>query len=350
MGAPSRRGNMSDEIVMDGSRGEGGGQILRSSLALSMATGKPFRIDRIRANRKKPGLMRQHLTAVQAAARICSAHVEGDAIGSTHLSFRPGPMIPGEYRFSVGTAGSTTLVFQTVLPALLTAGKPFAFELEGGTHNPASPCLDFLDRVFLACLKPMGVEARITVERRGFYPAGGGKWRVEVVPPAGLGSLEILARGEFLSQRARVIWSKVPPHVAERERAHLKSRLGLPDGHILIEEARDSIGPGNVILVELAYENISEIASGYGAFGVASEAVAEEVALACREYQKHGAPVGEHLADQLLLPMVLGAGGAFRTSPLTLHSRTNIETIGRFVSRPIEVRPLEGRMVEVRVI
>lgn len=341
---------MGEEIELDGSQGEGGGQILRSSLALSMATGRPFRIDRIRANRKKPGLMRQHLTAVQAAARVCSAQVEGDAIGSSRLSFRPGPMTPGEYRFSVGTAGSSTLVFQTLMPALLTTGKPFAFTLEGGTHNPASPCLDFLDKVYLACLKRMGVEARITVERRGFYPAGGGRWTVAVDPPPKLAPLEILERGEFLSQHATVIWSKIPPNVAERERAHLKSRLGLEAGQILIEEARDSIGPGNVVLVELRYANIAEVLSGFGAFGVSSETVAEGVVRECREYQKGGAPVGEHLADQLMLPMALGAGGAFRTSPLTLHSRTNIETIGKFLPRPIEVHPLDGRQVEVRVI
>ncbi len=338
-----------DMVVLDGSQGEGGGQILRSSLALSMATGKPFRISGIRAGRKKPGLMRQHLTAVQAAARVCSALVEGDVIGSTNLSFRPGPMIPGEYKFSVGTAGSSTLVFQTLMPALLMTGKPFAFSLEGGTHNPASPCLDFLDKVYLACLQRMGVEAKITVERRGFYPAGGGKWKVEVVPPAAMLPLEILERGKFLSQHVCVVWSKIPAHVPERESAYLKGKLGLQEGQIRIEEATDSLGPGNVILAELRYENISEIVTGFGEYGVGSETVAEEVVRACREYQKSGAPVGEHLADQLLLPMALGAGGVFRTMPLSSHSRTNIETIGRFLDKGIEVRELEGRVVEVRI-
>jgi RNA 3'-terminal phosphate cyclase (ATP) len=127
-----------------------------------------------------------------------------------------------------------------LMPALLTTGRPFAFTLEGGTHNPASPCLDFLDKVYLASLKRMGVEARITVERRGFYPAGGGRWTVAVDPPPKLAPLEILERGEFLSQRASVFWSKIPPSVAERERAHLKSRLGLEEGQIMIEKARDS--------------------------------------------------------------------------------------------------------------
>jgi RNA 3'-terminal phosphate cyclase (ATP) len=342
---------MQDEsmVVLDGSQGEGGGQILRSSLSLSMATGKPFSIDRIRAGRKKPGLLRQHLTAVQAAARVCSAQVEGDELGSTRLTFRPGPMIPGEYSFSVGTAGSSTLVFQTLMPALLMTGRPFAFTLEGGTHNPASPCLDFLEKVYLACLKRMGVEARIIVERRGFYPAGGGKWTVEVDPPAKMGRLEILERGGFLSLQARILWSKIPPGVAERERAYLQAKLGLQPGEIAFEEARDSIGPGNVVLVELRYENITEIMTGYGSFGVSSEAVADGVVEECRAYQKHGAPVGEHLADQLLLPMALAGGGRFRTMPLSPHARTNIETIGQFLDRNIEVRELDYIVFEVDI-
>jgi RNA 3'-terminal phosphate cyclase (ATP) len=338
-----------DMVELDGSAGEGGGQILRSALTLSMATGKPFRIARVRANRKRPGLMRQHLTCVQAAAKVCSAHVEGDSLGSIELAFRPGPMIPGEYRFAIGTAGSTTLVFQTLAPALLMTGKPFALTLEGGTHNTASPCLDFLDRVYLACLKRMGVESSIALERRGFYPAGGGRWRVEVVPPRELRRLELPERGRFLSLHAKVLWNKIPEHVPQRELAYLKEKLGLETDHAGMEEAKDSPGPGNVILAEARYENITEIVTGFGEFGVASEAVAQGVIEELREYQGHGAPVGAHLADQLLLPMVLGPGGAFRTQPPTPHTRTNIETIGRFVPRPIEIREAADKTVEIRV-
>jgi RNA 3'-terminal phosphate cyclase (ATP) len=340
----------SEEMVtLDGSQGEGGGQILRSSLTLSMATGRPFRIHRIRANRSKPGLMRQHLTAVQAAGKICSAKVEGDAIGSTELTFRPGALRTGDYHFSVGTAGSTTLVFQTVMPALLTTGTPFAMTLEGGTHNSASPCLDFLERVYLPCLEKMGVQSRISVERRGFYPAGGGKWHVEIRPPQSLAPFELLEKGAFGSLRAKIIWAKIPGMVPERESAYLKKKLGLEDGRMEIEEARDSIGPGNAILAEIRYGNVTEIATGFGEYGVSSEAVADGVVREIREYQKSGAPVGPHLADQLLIPMVLGQGGTFRTLPLTLHGRTNIETIGKFLSRPIEARTLENRIVEIHI-
>jgi RNA 3'-terminal phosphate cyclase (ATP) len=340
---------VNDIVELDGSAGEGGGQILRSALTLSMATGTPFRITRVRANRKKPGLMRQHLTCVQAAAKACSAHVDEGFLGSTELIFRPGAMIPGEYHFAIGTAGSTTLVFQTLVPALIMTGKPFALSLEGGTHNTASPSLDFLDRVYLACLKRMGVDSSISLERRGFYPAGGGKWRVEIRPPQELKRLELLERGPFRSYHAKVLWNKIPEHVPQRELAYLKSKLGLDESQAGMEEAKDSPGPGNVILAEARYGNITEIVTGFGEFGVASEAVAQGVIDELEEYRKHDAPVGAHLADQLLLPMVLGPGGAFRTLPLTPHTRTNIETIRKFVARPIEVLKAADGTVEIRV-
>jgi RNA 3'-terminal phosphate cyclase (ATP) len=342
---------MSDKemVVLDGAEGEGGGQILRSSLTLSAATGRPFRITRIRANRSKPGLMRQHLTSVQAAARICSAQVEGDAIGSTEITFRPGPLRAGDYRFSVGTAGSTSLVFQTVFPALILAGGPSRLTLEGGTHNSSSPCLDFLDRVFLGALAPMGIKAALSVERRGFYPAGGGRWTVDIHPPATLAPLDILERGEFKSLRAHVLWARIPDTVPNREALRLRQKLGLDEQQIRIEEARDSIGPGNVVMAELRYANATEIVTGFGAFGISSEAVADDVVEQTRIYQRHGAPVGEFLADQLMLPLALGPGGRFRTGPLSLHARTHIEIIGRFLPGPIEVTECGGKQVEIRV-
>jgi RNA 3'-terminal phosphate cyclase (ATP) len=239
---------MNDEIVLDGSSGEGGGQILRSSLALSMATGQPFRIHRIRAGRKKPGLARQHLTCVKAAARVCSAQVEGAELGSTVLSFRPGPIIPGRYSFSVGSAGSSTLVFQTLMPALITTGQAFELTLEGGTHNPAAPPLDFLDRVYLAALRRMGVETTILVERRGFFPAGGGKWTIAVSPSGPLKPLHLPERGRMLGQTAKVLWNRIPPQEPLRARAHLSANLGWDPADIETEEAVDSPGPANVIL------------------------------------------------------------------------------------------------------
>ncbi len=336
-------------IVLDGSEGEGGGQILRSALALSMASGNPFRIGRIRAGRKKPGLLRQHLTAVRAAARVCTAQVEGAEMGSQGLVFRPGPMLPGEYKFAVGTAGSSTLVFQTLMPALIMTGKPFALGLEGGTHNPAAPCLDFLDRVYLAALKRIGVTAEITVERRGFFPLGGGKWRVEVTPPASFSPLHIGERGSLKAMTVRIIWSKIPPQVAERAQSHLLAKLGLESHRVTVAEDAGSPGPGHVILGELQYDNVSEIITGFGAFGASPEALADGVIADMRRYESRLAPVGSHLADQLLLPMALGAGGSFRTSALTAHCRTNIGTIGRFLNRPIVVRELAKDDFEIGI-
>jgi RNA 3'-terminal phosphate cyclase (ATP) len=170
------------DILIDGSIGEGGGQILRTSLGLSMVTGKSFRIQRIRAGRDKPGLLRQHLTAVLAAASICGAEVEGASISSQELTFRPGEVRPGEYTFSVGTAGSTMLVLQAVLPALLTAGGATSLTLEGGTHNPFAPPVDFLEKAFLPLMRRMGPQVHVSVERAGFYPAGGGRVFVNVDP------------------------------------------------------------------------------------------------------------------------------------------------------------------------
>jgi RNA 3'-terminal phosphate cyclase (ATP) len=256
---------------------------------------------------------------------------------------------PGSYSFSVGTAGSTTLIFQTLLPALLLQAAPFRLELEGGTHNPAAPNLDFLDRVYLAVLRRLGVKADLTVERRGFYPAGGGRWTIAVEPPASPLPLEMIDRGGPVSQRITVLWTRISGHVPRQQADLLRSKLGLEPGQVVSEEALDSIGPGNAILAELAYEGATEIVSAYGERGKRPEALVEEIVRDFRDYEKGGAPVGSHLADQLMVPLALGPGGRFRTLPLTLHSRTNIETIGRFLDRPIEVIPAEGRLVDIRI-
>lgn len=338
----------SHDIILDGSRGEGGGQILRTSLALSMVTGKPFRIHHIRAGRKQPGLKRQHLTCVRAAARVCSAQVDGAEIGSQVLSFRPGPIVPGQYAFSVGSAGSSTLVFQTVMPALMMAGRPFELILEGGTHNPAAPTLDFLDRVYLAAIRRMGAGADIKVERRGFYPVGGGKWSVSITPSEVRPALRIFENGRLLGQTVKVLWNRISPQEPMRARAHLSDCHGWDPADIVLEEASESPGPGIVIMAELRYEHITEMVTAFNPFGASQEAVCDGLMRDVRRYRESGAPVGWRLADQLLLPMALGAGGEFRTMPLSSHSLTNIETIGRFLEREITVREAGG-IAEVRI-
>ncbi|MEK0450954.1 MAG: 3-phosphate cyclase, class [Verrucomicrobiota bacterium] len=324
-------------IQIDGSAGEGGGQILRTSLALSLVTGKPFRIERIRAGRQKPGLMRQHLTAVNAAVEIGGAAVDGAEIGSQELIFHPGPVKPGAYRFAVGTAGSATLVLQTVLPALLVADEPSVLNLEGGTHNPLAPPFDFLERAFLPVVGRMGAQVEADLLRPGFFPAGGGQMQVRITPCSKLQPVEILERGGLVSRSAQVIIAGLPDSIAERQRESLKRSLGWPAESITIERESDQVGPGNVVLAELSGATHTEIFSAFGQRGVRSEQVVDHLVKSVRDYLTHGAPVGEYLADQMLIPMALAGGGSFRTGKLSRHSITNMDVIRRFLDTEFEV-------------
>ncbi len=336
-------------VLVDGSHGEGGGQILRSALTLSMVTGMPFKMVNIRANRKRPGLMRQHLTAVTAAEAVCGAHVEGAAVGSTELTFRPGPVQPGDFHFSVGTAGSTTLVLQTVLPALSLAHAPSFVTLEGGTHNPMSPPFDFLDRAFLPLFQQMGPRVEARLERCGFYPAGGGKIRVAIGPTPRLGRLDLLERGDVRAKRAIAIVSALPKEIAERELRVLESILSLDPSCLRAEEVRHAVGPGNVVSVEVETEQITEIFVGFGRRGTLAEEVAREVASEAKEYLDSGVPVGRHLADQLVIPMAMGSGGSFRTLEPTPHTWSQIALVKQFLEVPIEVRSMGDGQWEIRI-
>ncbi|EBS1095878.1 RNA 3'-terminal phosphate cyclase, partial [Salmonella enterica subsp. enterica serovar Heidelberg] len=204
-------------IALDGAQGEGGGQILRSALSLSMITGQPFEMSGIRAGRAKPGLLRQHLTAVRAATEICGAQVNGDELGSQQLCFTPGPIRGGEYRFAIGSAGSCMLVLQTVLPALWFADGSSRVEVHGGTHNQAAPSADFICRVWEPLLARMGISQRTTLIKHGFYPAGGGAAATVVEPATSLRGLTLISRGETLRTTAEALLAAVPYHVGERE-------------------------------------------------------------------------------------------------------------------------------------
>jgi RNA 3'-terminal phosphate cyclase (ATP) len=318
-------------LVLDGSEGEGGGQILRSALALSLVTGTPFRIENIRAGRARPGLMRQHLTAVEAAAAVSEARVDGAAVGSRSLGFSPGRVRGGERLFSVGTAGSTTLVLQTVLPALVTAPEPSALVLEGGTHNPTSPPFDFLARAFLPLVRRMGPNVEAVLERAGFYPAGGGRLRVAVTPSPKLAPLALHERGALRARRARAVVANLPGAIAERELRTLAERLGWESSAYAVEERADSPGPGNVVIVEVESEQVTEVFTGFGAKNVRAEAVARAAADEALAYLASDAPVGQHLADQLVLLLALAGEGSFRTMTPTGHTRTQLSVIARFL-------------------
>jgi len=335
-------------LAVDGSLGEGGGQILRTALALSSITGQPFRISRLRAARSRPGLLRQHLTAVRAAAEVSAAEVEGAALGSLELSFRPGRVSPGAYRFDVGSAGSAMLVLQTVLPPLLLASGPSRLDLAGGTHNPSAPPFDFVARAFLPLLARMGAIAEARLGRHGFYPAGGGAATLELGPCGGLAPLELVERGPVRSTRVRALLARLPRHVGERELAVLRGERSLAGARLEVEEVR-SAGPGNAVVVEIEAEELTEVVTAFGARGVPAEEVARRAAADARRYLASGVAVGEHLADQLLLPLALAGGGAFTTLPPTPHFTTNAEVIRRFLPVRVKVESQGPERVLVRV-
>jgi len=318
-------------ILIDGSFGEGGGQILRSSLALSMITGTPFRIENIRANRDPPGLARQHLTSVTSAATVCDARLEGAELRSRELTFVPGPVRPGEYTFSVGSAGSTTLVLQTVLPALLVGTQPSSLTLEGGTHNPFAPPLDFLDKAFLPLVNRMGPHVETALERPGFAPRGGGRVVATVRPVAKLAPFHLHDRGAIKTRRAKAVVCGIPRHVAERELAVVRERLGWPSEACEVVELPEAYGPGNIVTIEIDSEHVTEVFTGVGMRGVRAEAVAAGAADAAARYLAADVPVGDCLADQLLLPLSLAGGGSYKTLAITRHSATNIEVIRKFL-------------------
>ena len=334
-----------EPIVIDGSFGEGGGQILRTSLGLSLVTGRPFRIEKIRAGRKKPGLLRQHLTAVLAAKAIGDATVNGAELGSTALAFRPRGIRPGDYTFSVGTAGSTTLVLQTILPALLMADAPSRVTFEGGTHNMQAPPFDFLELAFLPLLRRMGAKIEATLTRHGFFPAGGGSFVAEVTP-APLHPLALADRGEIVSRKAIALVANLPTHIAHRELKTAAEMLGLGrDG--LHQLTVDSPGPGNVISIRIESEHATEVFTAFGQAGVSAENVAREAAKEALAYLASTAAVGPHLADQLLIPLALAGGGCFTASEITEHTRTNIAVIERFL--PVRFSVTEGPPAEIQV-
>ena len=320
-----------DWIELDGSEGEGGGQILRSSLALSLHTGRPFRITKIRAGRKKPGLLRQHLTAVEAAKQVGNAEVQGAELRSTELSFAPTGVFPGTYHFAVGTAGSATLVLQTVLPALLLADGPSRLRIEGGTHNPFAPPYEFLEQVYLPQIRAMGPRVESTLVRHGFFPAGGGAFTVRINPTDQLQRLDLPQRGKTTEREATAKLAHIDRHVGERELKSVQTRMGWKHDEMNLHTVQDSAGPGNVLLVRITSEHANAVFVGFGEKGRRAETVAHAAVEQARAYLAADVPVCEHLADQLLLPMAFAGGGSFRTTKPSRHTLTHAEIIERFM-------------------
>ncbi|WP_320042097.1 RNA 3'-terminal phosphate cyclase [uncultured Desulfobacter sp.] len=333
-------------LYIDGMLGEGGGQILRTSLALSLVTGKPFTINKIRAGRKKPGLMRQHLTCVNAAVKVGNAKVEGASIGSQSLKFEPGNITAGDYNFAIGTAGSCTLVLQAILPALLAADGPSKVMLEGGTHNPFAPPFDFLDQTFLGLINKMGPTVSASLIRPGFYPAGGGKFKVEIAPSP-LEKINLTQRGDILNKTAKALVANLPENIAAREIKIVKKLLGWENCEIV--NAPDSNGPGNVLTLTVKSENLTEVFTGFGVKGVTAEKVAKRCAGQAKSYLASNAPVGKYLADQLLIPLAMAGGGTFITQPPSRHTMTNIDVVKQFLNLNISCTEIDNRCWQISV-
>ncbi|UHQ23595.1 RNA 3'-terminal phosphate cyclase [Lysobacter sp. 5GHs7-4] len=327
-----------DMIELDGSAG--GGQLLRTALSLSLCTGIGFTMQHIRAKRSRPGLMRQHLTAVNAAAAVGRAFVHGVDLGATSLRFEPGQPTAGDYRFATGTAGSTTLVLQTVLPALWRCEAPSRLVLEGGTHNPLAPSADFIADSYLPALRRIGVDAQLRLERHGFYPAGGGVLHATVAGGARLRHGVFESRGELQSLRATALLSALSASIGQRELEVLGARLGLDESALELRSVRPAIGPGNALSVQVRHSEHCETFTGHGERGVKAEQIAARLADEVRGYLDSPACVGEHLADQLLLPMALAGGGAFTTAVISEHLSSNARLIEKFLPVEIDWQPI----------
>jgi len=332
-------------IEIDGTTGEGGGQILRSALTLSLLTGRRVRMVRVRARRDNPGLRFQHLMAVQAAARVGGARVAGDRIGSQELDFAPGPVAAGDYHFDIGTAGAASLVLQTVLLPLALAAGPSGVAVTGGTHVPFSPCFHYLDWHWRPLMARLGVAFALEMPRAGFYPPGGGEIRAHIPGGARPNGLELTERGRLLRVRGLSAVANLPGEIAERQRARTLRLLG--DLECPVEVAVGSLpasSPGTVLALLAEFEQAQACFFALGERGKRAEQVAEEAASDLRGFLASGAVVDRWAADQLLLPLALaGKPSTLRTAEITLHLLTQVEVIGRFLPARIAV---EGRLGE----
>ncbi len=335
-------------LEIDGRMGEGGGQVLRTALGLSLVTGRAFRIDGIRGGRRRPGLLRQHLTAVRVCAEIGAARVEGAELGSTTLTCEPTRLQPGRWTAEVGSAGSAGLVVQAALPGLLAATGSSVLEVTGGTHNRGAPPFEFLDLALWPVLRRMGAELSLEMTQPGFEPAGGGHYRLEVTGGQPLEPLELEDRGPLEAARAIVWLSRLPGHIVERETDELRRRL---DGMELDVEVREveASGPGNAVVMVLDFRHVTDVVTGFGVRGVPAERVVAGVIREVKRRLRSNAAVGPHLADQLLVPLAMAGGGSFTTLDPTTHSTTNARVIERFLDVRIEIDSLARELWRVTV-
>lgn len=348
-------------IVINGSYGEGGGQVLRTSLTLSALLGEPMRIENIRAQRRRPGLQAQHLTGVWAIAEICDAELKGADFGSLTLTFKPrSSPRAGEYAFDVaearkgGSAGATSLVSQTLLLPLAFAPGRSRLTIRGGTHVAWSPPFHYLKHVYLPTLARMGLEASAEIEKWGWYPIGGGEMSATVTgrKESRLLGLDLVDRGELKRLWGISATSNLPAHIGQRQKKRAEATLRKRgfDPQIEIVDA-PSPGKGTVVFLAAEYEHAVAGFSSLGKRGKPAEKVAEE---ACREfvaYHQSGACLDKHLADQLILPLALASGpSAFTTCEITQHLLTNVWVVEQFLDVGFEIEGEEGQRGGVQVL
>jgi len=326
-------------LEIDGSFGEGGGQILRTSLTLSALTKKPFRIYKIRANRPKPGLQRQHLTAVNAVKTLTNATVKGDKVGSTELIFEPKDIVEeGEYTFDVGTAGSITLILQTILPLLVN--RKIKVVLKGGTDVPKSPSIDYIRLTFLPLLEKIGIKSKIELVKRGHYPEGGGEVRIydvkgDILP------FSLVSQGKLIEIRGIAHVSSLPAHIAEREAKSAKdylSRFFDVPINIDIDVREKEISRGTGISLVSVFENTFLGSDSLGERGKRAETVGEEAGKMLYEDITTKATADRHMGDMLMLYASLSPKAEYLGAELTSHARTNAEVISKFLNVKIEIK------------
>lgn len=320
--------------MIDGARGEGGGQVARVSLGLAAATRTPVRVKNVRADRQQPGLKAGHLAAVRALAQLCDGTLEGDALGSTDVTLIPGVLAGGEYDFAIETAGPVTLLAQAVLPVCVASRQPVTLHLKGGTNVAWSPQWDDYVGVHLALLRRLGVETETTLHRRGFFPQGGGEVTIEVHATS-LRQADLTERGELRSTKAVVPSHGLPRHIMERASLTLQSELGA-----VAIETDFHRGPGTGMAVSVRAECANTALGGdsVGRKGVRVEDVVNEAVASLRADLASGAGLDTHQADQLPIFMALAGGGSYTCRYLTPHAKTVLELLPEFL--PIRVEAL----------
>lgn len=340
-------------IEIDGSIGEGGGQLLRSALSLSLLTGQAFTMRQIRVSRSRPGLRPQHLAAVQAAAQISGAVVTGDRVGSGQISFAPGPVVPGDYHFDIGTAGATSLVLQTLLLPLAVARGASRLSISGGTHVPWSPCFHYLDWHWRRLLSRIGIPFDLTLAMAGFYPEGNGELRAAIPGGAQPQAVELTARGTLRRVRGLSGVANLPMEIGERQRRQALSRMRALASTLDVDVAVEPFparSRGTLLLLLAEFEYSQACFFALGARGKPAERVADEAVDALFAFLKTDGAVDSWLADQLLLPLALARGtSALRTAEVTLHLLTNATLMGYFLPLRIAVDGPLGEPATVRL-